>query len=56
MELGKPVKISDLIRELRQQLDLSQDKVCGQVGSFPANSESLGKWIYSAFANGTKAN
>ncbi|QLE44721.1 helix-turn-helix domain-containing protein [Nostoc sp. C052] len=32
MELGKPVKISDLIRELRQQLDLSQEKFAAKLG------------------------
>ncbi|MEH1854639.1 MAG: helix-turn-helix transcriptional regulator [Nostoc sp.] len=32
MELGKRVKISDLIRELRQQLDLSQEKFAAKLG------------------------
>ncbi|MEH2194539.1 MAG: helix-turn-helix domain-containing protein [Nostoc sp.] len=32
MELGKPLKISDLIRELRQQLDLSQEKFAAKLG------------------------
>ncbi|MGF2035457.1 MAG: helix-turn-helix domain-containing protein [Nostoc sp. CmiVER01] len=32
MELGKSLKISDLIRELRQQLDLSQEKFAAKLG------------------------
>ncbi|MBN3871706.1 MULTISPECIES: helix-turn-helix domain-containing protein [unclassified Nostoc] len=32
MELRKPVKISDLIRELRQQLNLSQEKFAAKLG------------------------
>ncbi|WP_366931699.1 helix-turn-helix transcriptional regulator [Nostoc sp. NOS(2021)] len=32
MEVGKPLKISDLIRELRQQLDLSQEKFAAKLG------------------------
>ncbi|MHC5597705.1 MAG: helix-turn-helix domain-containing protein [Nostoc sp.] len=32
MELRKPLKISDLIRELRQQLDLSQEKFAARLG------------------------
>ncbi|MEH2293911.1 helix-turn-helix domain-containing protein [Nostoc sp.] len=32
MELGKPLKISDLIRELRQQLDISQEKFAAKLG------------------------
>ncbi|WP_339379261.1 helix-turn-helix domain-containing protein [aff. Roholtiella sp. LEGE 12411] len=32
MELRKPLKISDLIRELRQQLDLSQEKFAAKLG------------------------
>ncbi|MEH1832315.1 MAG: helix-turn-helix domain-containing protein [Nostoc sp.] len=32
MELEKPLKISDLIRELRQQLDLSQEKFAANLG------------------------
>ncbi|MEH1863793.1 MAG: helix-turn-helix transcriptional regulator [Nostoc sp.] len=32
MELKKPLKISDLIRELRQQLDLSQEKFAAKLG------------------------
>ncbi|MEH2381525.1 MAG: helix-turn-helix transcriptional regulator [Nostoc sp.] len=32
MELGKPLKTSDLIRELRQQLDLSQEKFAAKLG------------------------
>ncbi|MBN3883161.1 MAG: helix-turn-helix domain-containing protein [Nostoc sp. JL34] len=32
MELGKPLKISDLIRELRQQLALSQEKFAAKLG------------------------
>ncbi|MEH1842891.1 MAG: helix-turn-helix domain-containing protein [Nostoc sp.] len=32
MELGKSLKISDLIRELRQQLDLSQQKFAAKLG------------------------
>ncbi|MEH1895691.1 MULTISPECIES: helix-turn-helix domain-containing protein [unclassified Nostoc] len=32
MELGKLLKISDLIRELRQQLDLSQEKFAAKLG------------------------
>lgn len=32
MELGKSLKISDLIRELRQQIDLSQEKFAAKLG------------------------
>ncbi|MFN6465545.1 MAG: helix-turn-helix domain-containing protein [Nostoc sp. DedVER02] len=32
MELEKRLKISDLIRELRQQLDLSQEKFAAKLG------------------------
>ncbi|WP_442937348.1 helix-turn-helix domain-containing protein [Nostoc sp.] len=32
MKLGKPLKISNLIRELRQQLDLSQEKFAAKLG------------------------
>ncbi|MCC5629491.1 helix-turn-helix domain-containing protein [Nostoc sphaeroides CHAB 2801] len=32
MELGKSLKISNLIRELRQQLDLSQEKFAAKLG------------------------
>ena len=32
MELGKSLKISDLIRELRQQLDVSQEKFAAKLG------------------------
>ncbi|BBD69428.1 XRE family transcriptional regulator [Nostoc commune NIES-4072] len=32
MELEKSLKISDLIRELRQQLDLSQEKFAAKLG------------------------
>ena len=32
MELGKRLKISDLIRELRQQLHLSQEKFAAKLG------------------------
>ena len=32
MELKKSLKISDLIRELRQQLDLSQEKFAAKLG------------------------
>ncbi|MEH2363386.1 helix-turn-helix domain-containing protein [Nostoc sp.] len=32
MELGKPLKTSDLIRELRQQLNLSQEKFAAKLG------------------------
>ncbi|MBD6616519.1 helix-turn-helix transcriptional regulator [Komarekiella sp. 'clone 1'] len=32
MELKKPLKTSDLIRELRQQLDLSQEKFAAKLG------------------------
>jgi transcriptional regulator with XRE-family HTH domain len=32
MKLGKPLKISDLIRELRQQLALSQEKFAAELG------------------------
>ncbi|MDF5735477.1 MULTISPECIES: helix-turn-helix domain-containing protein [unclassified Nostoc] len=32
MQLGKPLKILDLIRELRQQLNLSQEKFAAKLG------------------------
>ncbi|WP_392532674.1 helix-turn-helix domain-containing protein [Nostoc sp. C117] len=32
MELGKPLKIADLIRALRQQLHLSQEKFAARLG------------------------
>jgi putative transcriptional regulator len=32
MELGKALKISDLIRELRQKIDLSQEKFAAKLG------------------------
>ncbi|MBD2516088.1 helix-turn-helix domain-containing protein [Nostoc sp. FACHB-973] len=32
MELGKSLKIADLIRQLRQQLELSQEKFAAKLG------------------------
>lgn len=41
MELGKPVKISDLIRELRQRLDLSQEKFAAKLG---VSLRTINRW------------
>ncbi|MEH2211923.1 MULTISPECIES: helix-turn-helix domain-containing protein [unclassified Nostoc] len=41
MELGKPLKISDLIRELRQQLDLSQEKFAAKLG---VSLRTINRW------------
>ncbi|MEH2088033.1 helix-turn-helix domain-containing protein [Nostoc sp.] len=41
MELRKPLKISDLIRELRQQLDLSQEKFAAKLG---VSLRTINRW------------
>ncbi|MGF1934131.1 MAG: helix-turn-helix domain-containing protein [Nostoc sp. ChiQUE02] len=41
MELRKPLKISDLIRELRQQLDLSQEKFASKLG---VSLRTINRW------------
>ncbi|MEH2055605.1 MAG: helix-turn-helix transcriptional regulator [Nostoc sp.] len=41
MELGKPVKISDLIRELRQQLNVSQEKFAAKLG---VSLRTINRW------------
>jgi putative transcriptional regulator len=41
MELGKTLKISDLIRELRQQLDLSQEKFAAKLG---VSLRTINRW------------
>ncbi|MEH1804858.1 MULTISPECIES: helix-turn-helix domain-containing protein [unclassified Nostoc] len=41
MELRMPLKISDLIRELRQQLDLSQEKFAAKLG---VSLRTINRW------------
>jgi putative transcriptional regulator len=41
MELKKPLKISDLIRELRQQMDLSQEKFAAKLG---VSLRTINRW------------
>ncbi|MEH2043159.1 helix-turn-helix domain-containing protein [Nostoc sp.] len=41
MELGKPLKISDLIRQLRQQLHLSQEKFAVKLG---VSLRTINRW------------
>ncbi|MBN4003290.1 helix-turn-helix transcriptional regulator [Nostoc sp. LPT] len=41
MELGKPLKISDLIRQLRQQLNLSQEKFAAKLG---VSLRTINRW------------
>ncbi|MBN3941140.1 helix-turn-helix transcriptional regulator [Nostoc sp. NMS9] len=41
MELRKPLKISDLIRELRQQLNLSQEKFAAKLG---VSLRTINRW------------
>ncbi|MBE9103694.1 helix-turn-helix domain-containing protein [Nostoc cf. edaphicum LEGE 07299] len=41
MELEKPLKISDLIRQLRQQLDLSQEKFAAKLG---VSLRTINRW------------
>ncbi|MEH2327792.1 helix-turn-helix domain-containing protein [Nostoc sp.] len=41
MELGKPLKISDLIRQLRQQLHLSQEKFAAKLG---VSLRTINRW------------
>jgi putative transcriptional regulator len=41
MELEKSLKISDLIRELRQHLDLSQEKFAAQLG---VSMRTVNRW------------
>ncbi|MFN6482769.1 MULTISPECIES: helix-turn-helix transcriptional regulator [unclassified Nostoc] len=41
MELGKSLKISNLIRELRQQLDLSQEKFAAKLG---VSLRTINRW------------
>ncbi|MEH1858870.1 MAG: helix-turn-helix transcriptional regulator [Nostoc sp.] len=41
MELGKLLKISDLIRQLRQQLDLSQEKFAAKLG---VSLRTINRW------------
>ncbi|MDZ8068366.1 MAG: helix-turn-helix transcriptional regulator [Nostoc sp. DedQUE08] len=41
MELEKPLKISDFIRQLRQQLDLSQEKFAAKLG---VSLRTINRW------------
>ncbi|MEH2081116.1 MAG: helix-turn-helix transcriptional regulator [Nostoc sp.] len=41
MELRKPLKISDLIRQLRQQLNLSQEKFAAKLG---VSLRTINRW------------
>ena len=41
MELRMPLKISDFIRELRQQLDLSQEKFAAKLG---VSLRTINRW------------
>ncbi|MGJ5628911.1 helix-turn-helix domain-containing protein [Nostoc sp. CALU 1950] len=56
MPVTKRLEILNLIRELRQQLNLSQKQFAAKVGVSVQNSQPLGGWAYSPFTYSAKTN